>query len=56
MRHCSEAYYAYFKSLENQVNSRENPFSEPILVYNNIENGLGIFASHSSNVDSFRLR
>lgn len=56
VRHCSEAYYAYFTSIENQVNSKENPFSEPVPVYNNIENGLGIFASYSSNIVSFRLR
>lgn len=37
-----ENYYIYHKSLEN--NYGDDPFTEPTLVYSNIEGGLGIFS------------
>lgn len=40
-----EHYYHYHKSLE--MYSPGNPFSEPVLVYSNIEGGLGVFAGFS---------
>ncbi len=39
-----EHYYKYFKSLQNY--SGEDPFSEPTLVYSNINNGLGLIGSY----------
>lgn len=41
----TEAYYRYKKSLENLTFG--DPFSEPSLLYNNIENGLGCFTSYT---------
>jgi hypothetical protein len=41
-----EAYYNYNKSLVTAVNNSGNPFSEPALVYGNINKGLGIFGSY----------
>ncbi len=38
-----EAYYKYFKSLQNY--GGDDPFSEPSLIYSNVNNGLGIVAS-----------
>jgi hypothetical protein len=38
-----EAYFRYFKSLQNY--GGDDPFSEPSLIYSNVNNGLGIVAS-----------
>ena len=43
----SESYYNYMKSTKFQEDHGENPFSTPIQVYNNIENGLGVFAGYA---------
>ncbi len=40
----SEAYFNYRKSYEEYVNTQGNPFANPVQVYSNIENGIGIFA------------
>jgi hypothetical protein len=53
LRHITEAYYLYQLSVELAVNSNENPFSEPVQVKSNIENGFGVFALF--NNDFFRL-
>lgn len=39
----SEEYYRFHKSIQN-INYGD-PFSEPTLIYDNVENGLGIFAA-----------
>jgi hypothetical protein len=43
----SKDYYLYVKTSESQINTSNSPFSEPVLVHNNIENGYGIFAGAS---------
>ncbi len=43
----TESYYMYLKSIEDLDN--DNPFAEPVQAYNNIENGLGIFAGFSAS-------
>jgi hypothetical protein len=43
----SESYFRYLKATEFQENNEDNPFATPVQVYNNIENGLGIFAGYS---------
>lgn len=47
----SEAYYNYHQSrrLQNQGEGSAILGSEPVVVYNNIENGFGIFASRSKD-------
>jgi hypothetical protein len=45
---CSESYYRYHKSLQNQ--SDGNPFAEPTLVYSNVEGGLGAFGGYRMTV------
>jgi len=42
--------YYYIKSLGSSMWSNEGLFSEPVQVYNNIENGLGIFGGCSSSI------
>jgi len=44
----SEDAYKYFKSTKN--NQASDPFSDPVNVHTNVENGLGIFGSVSSSV------
>ncbi|MBK7028756.1 MAG: DUF4249 family protein [Bacteroidales bacterium] len=40
----SKDYFLFRKSLIKYNESQNNPFSEPIKIYTNIENGYGIFA------------
>ncbi len=48
----NEDYYLYARSYFTQVYKKNDMFSEPILVYSNIEKGLGIFSGTSVSVDS----
>ncbi len=48
------ASYYYKTSLEDQLNVYGNPFAEPVIVFNNIENGLGIFAGRASSESRIR--
>jgi len=40
-------YYNYVKSYEQHRNSSEDPFAQPVNVYTNIVNGIGIFGASS---------
>lgn len=48
-----EGYYRYHKTIEDSES--ENPLSEPIINYSNIENGLGIFASYTALSKTFQI-
>ena len=39
-------YYQFNISVDKVRRSGRNPFSEPVLTYTNVENGLGVFASY----------
>jgi uncharacterized protein DUF4249 len=54
LRSVTEDYYLYHSTLTRQVNSG-NPFSDGVVIYDNIVNGEGIFAGYSSNTNSFKL-
>lgn len=45
-------YYLYTKSLEMHMEVQEDPIAEPVQVYTNVENGLGIFSGYSALTDS----
>ncbi len=45
---CSEAYYRYLYSIELYRDVEGNPFAEPVQVFSNVENGIGIVAGKSS--------
>lgn len=47
VKNISEEMFKYKKSLQKQQENSGNPFAEPVLVYNNITNGFGIFAAYS---------
>lgn len=48
-----EHYYHYHRSLENY--EPDNPFSEPTIIYSNINNGLGVFAGYNPFVLEYWL-
>ncbi|OQY05329.1 MAG: hypothetical protein B6I20_01535 [Bacteroidetes bacterium 4572_117] len=51
----SKDYYLYYKSLSKHKEAQDEFFMEPVQVYNNIENGFGIFAGFSTAVDSVKV-
>ncbi len=46
----SESYYLYELSSQLQYWSEEDPFAQPVTVYNNIENGFGVFGAYNTAV------
>jgi hypothetical protein len=49
LRSISEDYYKYKITSELQNNTSGDPFAQPVNVYNNIENGFGIFGGYSES-------
>jgi len=49
----SETYYKYYKSFQKHQETGDNPFSESVIVYNNIQKGLGVFAGYNSYWHTF---
>ncbi len=53
----SKEYYWYETSYQAYLNSNEGKFfSQPVQVYTNIENGLGIFAGFSTTIDTINIK
>jgi hypothetical protein len=46
-----EHYYNYHQSVYNY--DGDNPFAEPVIIYSNIDNGLGVFCSYAKQVHVF---
>jgi Domain of unknown function (DUF4249) len=46
----TEPYYQYMTTSKLQANSGGDPFAQPVQVYNNVQNGFGIFAGYSQSV------
>jgi hypothetical protein len=53
VNNAEESYYEYHKSLKLNGQS-DNPFSEPALVFNNINGGLGCFAAYNNKQIIYR--
>lgn len=51
----SKDYFKYLKSYDKYEEVDGNPFAEPVIVYSNIENGLGLFSSYSTYTDSIYI-
>ncbi len=51
----SEEYYLYHTSLIRQRAVENDPFAEPVLLFNNINNGVGNFSGYSTRVDTIRF-
>ena len=47
LRTVTEEYYQYIFTRDLQASVENNPFAQPVQVFDNIENGLGIFAGYS---------
>ncbi|MEA3443516.1 MAG: DUF4249 domain-containing protein [Bacteroidota bacterium] len=43
---CSEEYYRFQKTLRQSWYTNDNPFSQPIQIFTNIEKGIGIFGGY----------
>ncbi len=43
----TEDYYLYLKSYSSQIYFEDNPFSEPVQIYTNIENGAGLMGAYN---------
>jgi hypothetical protein len=50
LRSITPDYYKYSSTLARQVIVRQDPFAEPIPIFNNIEGGFGNFSGFSPNV------
>lgn len=48
-------YFEYVSSLQKHYNASGDPFSTPVVVHGNVENGLGIFGGRVTSKDSILL-
>lgn len=48
----NEDIYRYITSYNLNQNSKYDPFSQPVQIFTNIENGLGLFSGYTMDVDS----
>ena len=53
--HTDEAYYKYHNSVA-LFDGGDNPFSEPVIIYSNIKNGLGVFCSYNTSHQTFIIK
>lgn len=51
----SPEYYKYMVSFNKHQDASGDPFSEPVMVYSNIVDGIGIFASSNVYTDSIKI-
>lgn len=56
LRTVSEEYYLFHSSVSRQQDNPGGGIHEPVIVYNNILNGHGIFAGYNAFADSLSLR
>ena len=49
LRTVSEEYFLFYSTVSRQVNAQELNYTEPVIIFNNIDNGRGIFAGFSSS-------
>ncbi len=47
LKSVSESYYKYLASYQKYQDAHDNPFAQPVQIFNNIKNGYGIFAGYS---------
>lgn len=55
LRTVSEEYYLYYTTFSRQQNQSDGPFNDPIVIFNNVENGHGFFAGYNLAQDSVSL-
>lgn len=52
----SEEYYLYESSYQQYLAAQANFLAQPVQVYTNVQNGLGVFAGYSTYTDSIKVR
>ena len=55
LRSITEEYYRYHSTLARQLLVRQDPFAEPVTIYNNIQGGYGNFSGFTPDVSSSDL-
>lgn len=55
MMSISKDMYYYYLSLSKQLSTGSSPFTEPVMVFNNINGGYGIFSSFALSKDSINF-
>lgn len=55
LRTITQEYYRYHSTLARQLIIRQDPFAEPVTIYNNIEGGYGNFSGFSPDISSSYL-
>lgn len=55
LRTITQEYYKYHSSLARQLIVRQDPFAEPVTIFNNIEGGYGNFSGFSHDISSSDL-
>ncbi len=56
LRSITEEYYKYHCSLARQLIVRQDPFAEPVTIFNNIRGGYGNFSGFAMDIDSSALQ
>lgn len=51
----SKELYLYYISLSKHMYNQGDPFAEPVIVFTNIENGIGVFGSATYHRDSLQI-
>ncbi|NJK86698.1 MAG: DUF4249 family protein [Bacteroidales bacterium] len=49
LRSVTKDYYLYMQILEKHLSVRNDPLSEPVHAYSNVENGFGLFSGYSAS-------
>jgi len=49
LRSISKEYYNYYTSVYRQTSQANVPFSDPFIIFSNIENGYGVFAGYNKH-------
>jgi hypothetical protein len=55
LKEITEDLYRYYYSYEEHLYAKDDPFSEPVTVFSNVNNGLGIVGAFAQDVDSIKL-
>ncbi len=51
-----EAYYKFISTYKNYQDTDGNPFAEPVMIYSNIQGGLGVFCAYRLTKCTYSLR
>lgn len=55
LRAVSKEYYQYFSTISRQDGVSDAPFADPVIIYDNINGGQGVFAGFSTSSDSLTI-